>query len=637
MDYNEDYGNEYDEDYGDDTTPQASSLVHTAAKPSPKRTYATPIPALSAQYADDYTDDEEEDVGKLPPVKQQLPSSLQIAAPKVPQVQALSSQATAAPAQIRLASVQAVPDVSPKAKSEVDSHGDVSSSRRRRSSVGKILTDEEMKAERALARVRAREEAEAKAEAERQAKQTLDAVWRAQAEAEHRAMTDADWKARCEAKAKAKAEADAKAEAERRARWELDRLAAEAQAKADAEAKALWDAEEARQAEARARAKAEKQRESDEERRLRKEKEREDRDRRRAARERCEPPPKETEEERRIRKEREREQQRDAEEQKRLQKEKEAKEARLAELKALGEAKRREEAFWHSQFEAERIAKEEADIAAKQEADRLAKLEAERLAKLELKRLAELEADRVAQAKADAEAKERADARAKAKALRQAQLLAEAEAQAKAEAEAQAKIAEAKAKAIGERLRSEVARTEFKSPSLKVKMSLKALKGLDGYSRFSSLRAFSLYYNNILCSLPVWLTRKLLEQTSYTTSMSMKCLIVALAVIVTVCHARRDYQGLIPNGNNVQRNGRPWSGVGHTSAAGSGPRNAFGKDFMNAAFMWTAALCEADSDADGFSNGEELGDPQCVWTFESSRRERQISRTRGLLTRLLQR
>ena len=28
---------------------------------------------------------------------------------------------------------------------------------------------------------------------------------------------------------------------------------------------------------------------------------------------------------------------------------------------------------------------------------------------------------------------------------------------------------------------------------------------------------------------------------------------------------------------------------------------------------FTKALCEADSDGDGMSNGAELGDPQCVW------------------------
>ena len=29
---------------------------------------------------------------------------------------------------------------------------------------------------------------------------------------------------------------------------------------------------------------------------------------------------------------------------------------------------------------------------------------------------------------------------------------------------------------------------------------------------------------------------------------------------------------------------------------------------------WTPALCNMDSDGDGQTNGEELGDPHCVWT-----------------------
>lgn len=29
---------------------------------------------------------------------------------------------------------------------------------------------------------------------------------------------------------------------------------------------------------------------------------------------------------------------------------------------------------------------------------------------------------------------------------------------------------------------------------------------------------------------------------------------------------------------------------------------------------WTEALCRADSDGDGKTNGEELGDPDCTWT-----------------------
>ena len=36
--------------------------------------------------------------------------------------------------------------------------------------------------------------------------------------------------------------------------------------------------------------------------------------------------------------------------------------------------------------------------------------------------------------------------------------------------------------------------------------------------------------------------------------------------------------------------------------------------FAKAGFVWTRALCEADSDGDGLTNGEELGDPCCEWS-----------------------
>jgi dopamine beta-monooxygenase len=29
--------------------------------------------------------------------------------------------------------------------------------------------------------------------------------------------------------------------------------------------------------------------------------------------------------------------------------------------------------------------------------------------------------------------------------------------------------------------------------------------------------------------------------------------------------------------------------------------------------LWTPELCRKDSDGDGKTNGEELGDPKCVW------------------------
>jgi dopamine beta-monooxygenase len=70
----------------------------------------------------------------------------------------------------------------------------------------------------------------------------------------------------------------------------------------------------------------------------------------------------------------------------------------------------------------------------------------------------------------------------------------------------------------------------------------------------------------------------------------------------------------IPNGDNVKDpSGTAWPGVGHNRAAGRGSLNQFGMDFRAEGSKWTKALCEKDSDCDGFSNGEELGDPSCIW------------------------
>lgn len=55
-------------------------------------------------------------------------------------------------------------------------------------------------------------------------------------------------------------------------------------------------------------------------------------------------------------------------------------------------------------------------------------------------------------------------------------------------------------------------------------------------------------------------------------------------------------------------------GVGHQSCSGGDARNEFGLAFKTAGFSWTTELCQADSDGDGFTNGQELGDPCCEWT-----------------------
>ncbi len=40
--------------------------------------------------------------------------------------------------------------------------------------------------------------------------------------------------------------------------------------------------------------------------------------------------------------------------------------------------------------------------------------------------------------------------------------------------------------------------------------------------------------------------------------------------------------------------------------------------------IWTKELCEMDSDEDGATNGEELGDPCCKWRVGGTPRYRTI-------------
>lgn len=75
-----------------------------------------------------------------------------------------------------------------------------------------------------------------------------------------------------------------------------------------------------------------------------------------------------------------------------------------------------------------------------------------------------------------------------------------------------------------------------------------------------------------------------------------------------------EFQRRIPNGDRVTSpTGEEYPGVGHHRSNGGGARNSFGQDFAAAGFKWTKELCEKDSDCDGLTNGQELGDPECIW------------------------
>lgn len=88
-----------------------------------------------------------------------------------------------------------------------------------------------------------------------------------------------------------------------------------------------------------------------------------------------------------------------------------------------------------------------------------------------------------------------------------------------------------------------------------------------------------------------------------------KAAALLLVLAPAAVRAHSFYLRDLPNGESVP--GRP--ALGHVSTGGGGTLNAFGKDFRTHGRTWSRALCELDSDGDGRTNGEELGDPSCVW------------------------
>ncbi|KAF0697919.1 Aste57867_11416 [Aphanomyces stellatus] len=87
---------------------------------------------------------------------------------------------------------------------------------------------------------------------------------------------------------------------------------------------------------------------------------------------------------------------------------------------------------------------------------------------------------------------------------------------------------------------------------------------------------------------------------------SCRLAIALVGVIPSIVYGYYDFTKKIPNGLNIPGE----SSAGHS---GRGQLNRFGFDFHAAKFRWTTELCEKDSDGDGATNGEELGDPCCVW------------------------
>jgi hypothetical protein len=90
-------------------------------------------------------------------------------------------------------------------------------------------------------------------------------------------------------------------------------------------------------------------------------------------------------------------------------------------------------------------------------------------------------------------------------------------------------------------------------------------------------------------------------------------LLLAVTLTATHSHARSFRVAQVPNGNVFS------CATCHLSAGGGGALNVFGQAVgaitgSSSIPFWTAALATVDSDGDGFTNGEELGDPEGDFT-----------------------
>lgn len=103
-------------------------------------------------------------------------------------------------------------------------------------------------------------------------------------------------------------------------------------------------------------------------------------------------------------------------------------------------------------------------------------------------------------------------------------------------------------------------------------------------------------------------------QENHERRMMLKILLACALVSSSIGY--KMFQDRIPNGASVPNSCNKnylWQGVGHFNNGGGGERNPFGIDFYKNGKKWDRCLCETDSDGDGKTNGEELGDPLCKW------------------------
>jgi len=111
--------------------------------------------------------------------------------------------------------------------------------------------------------------------------------------------------------------------------------------------------------------------------------------------------------------------------------------------------------------------------------------------------------------------------------------------------------------------------------------------------------------------------------------MDMSYIVLLILLLTSLCSSFPGARRRLPNGQNVKHpcmRGISWPAVSHQNIFGGGSLNQFGKDFKKSNYRWTRELCRRDSDGDGRTNGEELGDPDCVWRLgEIPERQTSIS------------
>ena len=96
---------------------------------------------------------------------------------------------------------------------------------------------------------------------------------------------------------------------------------------------------------------------------------------------------------------------------------------------------------------------------------------------------------------------------------------------------------------------------------------------------------------------------------------NISIIIVFILLSMTMLIARSTRLSKIPNG------GINSCGACHNSAFGDGPRNSFGADVEKLVSpngnenFWSPELAAIDSDGDGYTNGEELQDPDGTWQY----------------------